>query len=363
LAVESIQLAPSPANLRARIQALDTKPDFAEPVMLRFNTLEPGPILEQLARQSVAEKLLTREAARLKADFRASILSRIKDMRLSLEPRDLVWIDLQKLSATVAQTSVMPFLSLSLWRQALDDPHQSSDLRDHFGDRMGTVVREVERQANGEQSETPGVPALPRTTGLLAEPGTATSAAPEATASRARGQTIALDAFLPAHVRDLLGRYSPLRGRNCFATALSFSDARVELMRNINLVREEGHHAAMINNDEFAQALWLGYRELDGTEILEGLMFGDVVAFLDLSDGESYVALKHALVHVAGDVYLHKPSKSASSPIEFTRWNDVARTWATLARDLDYKVYRRLPIGSLRQSKSQNAIENIHWSK
>jgi hypothetical protein len=119
----------------------------------------------------------------------------------------------------------------------------------------------------------------------------------------------------------------------------------------------------MINNDEFAQALWLGYRELEPVEILEGLKYGDVIAFLDRTEGDSYTGLKHAAVHVAADVYLHKPSKSASTPIEFTRWTNMVRIWGGLARELDYKVYRRLPSGSLRQRNSQIAIEKIFWSQ
>jgi hypothetical protein len=317
--------------LRTRIEALKKKPDLAEPVVLRLNTLEPAPILEQLAKQGLAEKLLTREGNKLRSDFRSTILPRVKEGRLSLEVRDLVWIDLQKLSATIAQNSIKPSLMLKEWELALANSETRAELEDHFGQTFKAMAQDVEKS-------------------LLAsnEPGSL---------------QIPLELFLPRHVRTVLGRYSPLRGRNCFATALGFNDPRVELMDNINLVREDGHHAAMINNDEFAQALWLGYRELEPVEILEGLKYGDVIAFLDRTEGDSYTGLKHAAVHVAADVYLHKPSKSASTPIEFTRWTNMVRIWGGLARELDYKVYRRLPSGSLRQRNSQIAIEKIFWSQ
>ncbi|MCA2958946.1 MAG: hypothetical protein IOD12_01750 [Silvanigrellales bacterium] len=328
---QPLLIAPTASILRTRIEALKKKPDLAEPVVLRLNTLEPAPILEQLAKQGLAEKLLTREGNKLRSDFRSTILPRVKEGRLSLEVRDLVWIDLQKLSATIAQNSIKPSLMLKEWELALANSETRAELEDHFGQAFKAMAQDVEKS-------------------LLAsnEPGSL---------------QIPLELFLPRHVRTVLGRYSPLRGRNCFATALGFNDPRVELMDNINLVREDGHHAAMINNDEFAQALWLGYRELEPVEILEGLKYGDVIAFLDRTEGDSYTGLKHAAVHVAADVYLHKPSKSASTPIEFTRWTNMVRIWGGLARELDYKVYRRLPSGSLRQRNSQIAIEKIFWSQ
>lgn len=334
---QPLLIAPSPSNLRARIEALKTKPEFAEPVVLRLNTVEASPILEQLAKQSIAEKLLTREGNKLREDFRKTILSRVKDGRFSLEARDLAWVDLQKLSATIAQNSIQPSLLRKEWELATADPKTLTELQTHFGTAFRSLAKEVEKDFLASNSTN--------------------------SANSTNGRQIPLDLFLPRHVRKVLGRYSPLRGRNCFATALGFNDPRVELMDNINLVREDGHHAAMINNDEFAQALWLGYKELEPEEILEGLKYGDVIAFLDATEGNSYTGLKHAAVHVAADIYLHKPSKSASTPIEFTRWGDMVRIWNTLARDLDYKVYRRLPIDSLRQRNSQIAIEKIFWSQ
>jgi|GEM_PF-637667 len=326
---ESFLLAPTVSNLRTRIEALRERPDVAEPIVLRFNTLESAPILEQLARQGIAERLLMREGPRLRDEFRARVLDRVVDMRLSIGVRDLQWIDLNKLASTLAQTSIRPFLSAKEWAQVDANPQTRVALEEHLGESGRDVRARITSYLN----------------------------------SHPRDAIIPMDTFLPPHMRALLGRFSPLRGRNCFATALNFNDPRVESMKNINLVREEGHHAALINNDEFAEALWLGYRELTRSEIAAGMHFGDVVAFDDATEGGSYVGLKHAAVHIAGDVYLHKPSKSASTPIEFVRWADIAKTWTALTRELDYKVYRRLPTGSLRTRNSQIAIEKIYWSQ
>ena len=326
---ESFLLAPTVSNLRARIEALRERPDVAEAIVLRFNTLESAPILEQLARQGIAERLLTREGPRLRDEFRARVLDRVVGMRLSIGVRDLQWIDLDKLASTLAQLSIRPFTSTKDWARAEANPQALAALEDHLGESGRDVHARVASYLGSNPDEA----------------------------------TIPFEIFLPPHMRALLGRFSPLRGRNCFATALNFNDPSVESMKNINLVREEGHHAALINNDEFAEALWLGYRELTPPEVSAGLHFGDVVAFEDAMEGGSYMGLKHAAVHIAGDVYLHKPSKSASTPIEFVRWSDIAKTWTALTRELDYKVYRRLPTGPLRTRNSQIAIEKIHWSQ
>ena len=326
---ERVRLSPSPNILRERLQTLTSNPSLGESIVLRLNTLDPAAIIEQLAKSSISEKLFSREANRIKNEFRRVVLSRAKESRLELQTRDHKWLDLGKLSSTLAQGSISPSFSGSELFQAWKDPATRAVVEEHF-------------QQAGRSVLTSLLDSGPK--GLL-------------------GRRVNWEEFLPAHLQRQVGKFSPYRGRNCFATALNFHDARAERMGNINRVREEGHHPALINNDEFMEALWLGYRELGPVDVLEGLQFGDVVVFYDPAEGEdSYSSLKHAMVHMAGDIYFQKPSKSASSPIEFSTWSEVAEVWVRLIPNVDYRVFRRVPNGRLDGRNPKTAIEKIPWT-
>lgn len=329
--LKTAELSPSIPTLRARIEASLKRPEFAEPVVLRLTTHSALPILKQLGNETILKRLSdTTLAPRLIEEFKRRVLSRAEDMRLAIRPSDLGWLDLDKLARTLEMATVVPSFPVADWQRVMQaDTPESAAAQDHFGQQF----ERISKAARAHLEHHPEASQLP------------------------------MHEILPDHMKKLMGRFSPLRGRNCFATALSFLDANVVGMKNINMVREEGHHSAMINNDEFAHALWLGYYELDAQEILAGLRYGDIVAFIDAHEGNSYVAYKHAAVHVAGQVYLHKQSKSASTPIEFTQWRDLVLTWGALAKSLDYKVYRKLPQSSLRSQDSKIAIEKIFWTQ
>ena len=322
-------LAPSTAVLQQRIEALEKHPEIFEPITLRLNTKDPGAILEQLAKPSISERLLTREGAQLKKEFQRAVLGRSKENKLQVAPKDLKWIDLGKLSSTLAQTSLSPSFQTKDLNLLLKTTAGRLGLEEHFQGYFW----DLQNAYRFWQEDNP------------------------------RDKSVPLEVLIPEHMRFQLGKYSPYRGRNCFATALNFNDANTEQNEKINIVREDGHYSALINNDEFLQALLLGYRELQPQEILLGLRYSDLVVFYDAADGpDSYQALKHAMVHIGGEVYLHKPSKSASTPIEFVKWDEVAQLWGTLAKNLGYKAFRRIPNGALGSLDSQKAIEKILWS-
>lgn len=325
-----IYLAPSPKTLRSRIEALQSQPDVAEPVVLKLNAKQAPPLIKQLGHTRILERLASPNLApRMLREFHQSVFSRVKNSRLELVPDDLDWLDLEKLSMTLRQSSHAPMIANEDWMELNRNPENLEQARAHLSFRASHIWDEVERWL----------------------------------AHNSSAKAIPLTLFVPQHMRKLLGKYSPVRGRNCFGTALSFNDKAIENVPNINLVREPGHHMAMINSDEFSHALWLGYYELEGADILSGLELGDVVVFFDATEGDSYQALRHAAVHLAGEYYLHKQSKSAVSPIEFTTWKDLVATWQPLTRQLDYKVFRKFPYGSLRQQNPQIAIEKIFWSQ
>jgi hypothetical protein len=118
----------------------------------------------------------------------------------------------------------------------------------------------------------------------------------------------------------------------------------------------------MINSDEFSNALWRGYSLLTGEQVNEGLRYGDVVAFVDKSKGEGYRSMLHAAVHVGGEFYFHKPSKSASSPVEFTRWYEMVRVWQAHAGSLSYLAFRKNPLSSTQYLDNQAFSDKISWT-
>ena len=328
--IKSVNLAPSARTLKARIEAMVSHPDVAEPIGLKVNTLKPEPLLRQLGSERMIQQLQNSfESNSTLNQFKRKVTNRIHDSKFNLEPADLEWLDLEKLSQTLKQETTQGQFSVADWEWMSQDKDLLPFVEEHFGTFWPEVKSEISSYL--EQNKF------------------------------AREIPVAL--LIPVHMQKMLGKYSPLRGRNCFATALSFNDRNVENMANINLVREPGHHKSLINSDEFAQALWLGYTELSSEEYVDGLKLGDVVAFVEGTEGNSYQSLRHAAVHVGGQVYLHKQSKSAASPIEFTTWKELVGIWAPLTRDLQVKFYRRLPGLPLKGQNAKSAIEKIHWTQ
>lgn len=110
------ELIPSLKTVKARIEAIRRQPEVAEPVVLRLNTLDPLPLLKQLAQKKILDKLAQPQTASLvTAEFQKKILGRASDGRLQVEPQDLSWIDLEKLSRTLKVSSVTPEFTSDEW--------------------------------------------------------------------------------------------------------------------------------------------------------------------------------------------------------------------------------------------------------
>ena len=343
LFLEPKTIRPSQKTLKARIEAEKKKPEISEPIVLRLKTTELRPLLAQLATDSAFKKISRSERANFqlmrnletRIEKKASDAVEIKDQRptvalLTLSHQDLSWIDLEKLSQALAYPSLDPFIPVDEIRSLKSsDAIVNQRWKSHFGARFN----EIRGRAESWLENNPAALQMP------------------------------FSALLPDHMRTLLGRYSPFRGRNCFATALQFADSNIIQTKNINMVREAGHSLALINHDEFSHALWLGYDELSPQQSTLGLEFGDVVAIIDAKDAGAYTSFKHAVVHIAGDIYLHKPSKSASSPIEFVRWKELVQTWTPLLKQFDVRFFRRRPASRLNEQSPALAIEKIRWNR
>ena len=257
---------------------------------------------------------------------------------LRLHSRDIEWLDLLKLQAALGQPSVRPLIKKSSWNQALAEAPTRTLLEEHFGAQWPLLAAQIQRAIEGS------------------------SAHPKTYEEGLGRDLIPPSALLPPAMATRWGHYAPTRGLNCFATALGFFDFDVVFDKAINSVREPGHDLGMINHDEFLQALWLGYQELSEGDILAGLKWGDIVVFFDEADGAGFVSLKHAAVHIAGQIYFHKASKSSSSPIEFTTWNRLIEVWQKHTQSLNYRVFRKVPVGRRPYQKPAVAIEKILWS-
>lgn len=321
-------MQPTPANVRARLVALRDTPDDAEPLVLHLRTTDPYTVFRSLAKDSLLAKLDDAPSAKVRAMTWADkeLGSRIQERNLPLVAQDLRWLDPGKLANILKRPTVQPSVSVRSWQSALKG--SLDELEHHFGSAWPAVSRSV-------------------TDWLDRNP---------------KARDIPLQAFLPEHIQSLYGKYAHLRGRNCFSTALYFVQPTAIRDRSINVIREPGHHVAMINSDEFLRAMQLGFYEVPLHETVSGLQYGDIIAFYDRTLGPGFPSLKHAFVHVGDGIYFQKPSKSASTPIELAFWHDIVNVWVDLAGALDYAVYRRLPLGEEGFLTPEAANERIFWT-
>lgn len=323
-------MVPDKMTLQKRILASETQPEFADPITLHISQKSGLSVFKQLATKKLTDLLESESEQRLKIEALAEkIGARIKGTKLTLIPSDLAWIDLGKLGEVMKTKTSKAGFSIDQWREAIKDPNLKAGLFEHLQSSLNSVNVLAEKD-NGSDNDI-----------------------------------VPFSAILPNTVRRLYGKYSHLRGRNCFGTALEFSTPRTILNQTINVELEQRHHVSMINSDEFMRALWLGYYEMNSDEVLMGLKWGDVVVFLDSTPPLSWKSYRHAIVHLGGDIYFHKQSKSAASPIEIVEWKSVVDIWSRITPNLDYKVYRRLPLGA-GEKAFQNpvqAIEKLSWTR
>lgn len=341
--LEPKTIRPSTKTLKARIEAEKKKPEIAEPIVLRLKTTELRPLLAQLANDNAFRKLTNSQKYNFAVmkNLEARIEKKASDAQdhpsrkpavalLTLSTTDLGWIDLDKLSHALAYPSLEPFLPVD---EIQSLKRSDSSTRERWMSHFGARYAEVKGKAEQWYENNSGVLQIP------------------------------FAALLPEHMKNLLGRYSPFRGRNCFATALQFADPSIIQAKNINMIREAGHSLALINHDEFSHALWLAYDELTPQTVGQGLKFGDVIAIIDGNDRSAYTSFKHAAVHIAGDLYLHKPSKSASSPIEFVRWKELVQTWNPLVKQFEVRYFRHRAGSRIQEQSPTSAIEKLKWNR
>jgi hypothetical protein len=343
LFLEPKTIRPSAKTLKARIEAEKKKPEIAEPIVLRLKTTELRPLLAQLASDNAFRKLTVSQKYNFAVmkNLETRIEKKASDAQdnpsrkpavalLTLNTTDLTWIDLEKLSHALAYPSLEPFLPIDEIRTLKkEDSAAQERWMSHFGSRYAEVKGKAEQWYENN-------------TGALQIP---------------------FSALLPEHMKNLLGRYSPFRGRNCFATALQFADPSIIQAKNVNMIREAGHSLALINHDEFSHALWLAYDELNPQQVGQGLQFGDVITIIDGNERSAYTSFKHAAVHIAGDLYLHKPSKSASSPIEFVRWRELVQTWHPLVKQFEVRYFRHRAGARIQEQSPAFAIEKLKWNR
>jgi hypothetical protein len=325
-------MRPDTKTLRARIEASLTQPEYADPVTLRVLKKDPLALLKQLATNDFLQNVDEKDSVEQHtSQILTSLKKRIQNDKLVIKPEDMEWLDLEKLASVLQSQTAVPELSVFEWIQAINRDSSRKALANYFQ----TDFERIQKVMN----------AYAKSNGVMGE--------------------IPFKDLLPPRAKSLYGKYSHLRGRNCFGTALEFATPRTILNKIVNTETEEGHYRAMINSDEFARALWLGYNELSASEILMGLNWGDVVVFYDASVPYSWQSLRHAVVHMGGDIYFHKQSKSAASPIELVTWNSLVTLWQRIAPTLDYRVYRKHPQNSGQSTfqKPTRAIEKLTWTR
>lgn len=324
-----VPLRPTTATLRKRLEATLRFQDVAESVRVRVKRGHVQQTLRSLATPAFEKMMISADDNDVAVSaFLKSMEKRLKKDKLKLDARDLRWVDLKRLSRYIEVRSVLPEFDPQTWLEAADEIVERTRMEVHFGDDFLRINQRVfaEREESGDSSPIP------------------------------------ITALLPQHMEDIYGRYSAFRGRNCFATALLFAHKWVISDRSVNMIRESEHHFAMINSDEFINALWRGYTELSPAQMQRGLRYGDVVVFYDRADQSGYRSLRHTAVHITGEIYFHKPSKSASTPLEFTTWQKLTRTWQQITDDLGYRVYRKLPLESAVYIENSTRNEKINWT-
>lgn len=333
-----VYLKPSRQTLRRRLEATAESPEIAEGVRLAVREKGLRAVVSFIAGASLRQML---EKPKLQSPvvetLIASLEERVDHGSFEIDARDLKWLDLSRLASYLRVRSRVPFVDRESWENGLSDPATAAKLTVFFGSQWPRF-RDADSDAASKQDW--GAPEQ-----ADADPG-----------------HIRLLQWLPSHMRAIYGRFSSFRGRNCFATALMFADEKVVRDSTVNIVREEEHHVSMINSDEFLNALWRGYSMLTEAQVAEGLRFGDVVAFVDTTKGQGFRAFLHAAIHVGGEYYFHKPSKSASSPVEFTRWYEMVRVWQAHAGSLSYLVFRKNPLSSAKYIDNRAFSDKISWT-
>jgi hypothetical protein len=341
-----VMLRPTLRTIKRRLEGSLANPAVSESVKMSLSNGNISDLLEAIALPGLRE-LMSQEGRSSPRGlaFLETMEGRVEGSLIELDARDLTWVDLESLSRRLGKQSVLPWFNRRYWKEALETEDGREGLKVFFGTHWDRVSMFMDRHLIGGNRWDDAF-----------EP------SPLAERYASDKDWVSMFELLPEHMQGMYGRYSSFRGRNCFATALQFQTPSVLADRSVNMVREREHHSSMINSDEFSSALWRGYSQLTEGQVDEGVRFGDLVVFYDESRGEGYRSMLHAAVHVGGRYYFHKPSKSAASPVEFARWDEMVRTWRRHSSRLGYQVYRKNPISSDNYPDIRSAHEKINWT-
>jgi len=324
---KDIQISPNEGSLYRRIKALENFPTMAEPIVFKM-TEDPRTFLFQLSKDSFWKDFSNKSQSLQQQWILSNLLSKVQERKFQISPQDLEWLDLKKLSKSLQRETVVAFLEKTEWVFMRSSVKNTRFLMEHFQVSHDIIVQ-VDQWIEKNKNE----------------------------------EWIPMEMLLPLQSQKILHKYSYLRGRNCFATALQFQYPQVMVDESINLNEEPKHFKAMINSDEFLNMLWTDYYRLsDHIEPPFHLKYGDIVVFWEGNEKFGYKALKHAFVHLAGDLYFHKQSKSSTTPIEFVRWDDVYGTWKNFSQNLSWTVFR--PLSALKKERlaSEKSLQRIHWT-
>ncbi len=159
----------------------------------------------------------------------------------------------------------------------------------------------------------------------------------------ARGENLSLETdLLPDFARRMARKFLVYRGPNCFHAALAFHGTTFSDSPFINVKREQGYHAAMINYDELWRAISANFYEVDPDK--SPLKFGDMLVFFDASNDKDPINFKwirHTATYLFGPYTFSKGSKSPDTPYTTKTVDEEWQTWSKYVKNLGLKVFRR----------------------
>jgi hypothetical protein len=147
--------------------------------------------------------------------------------------------------------------------------------------------------------------------------------------------------LLPRFARQMVGKYLVFRGPNCFHAALAFHSNDLTASPLLNVRREEGYHAAMVNYDELWRVLQSQFYPVDPAR--SPLKYGDLLVFFDFDSNKAldFRWIRHAAVYLFNDYTFSKGSKSPNTPYTVKTIGEEWHTWRQYSKNLGVKVFRR----------------------
>lgn len=159
----------------------------------------------------------------------------------------------------------------------------------------------------------------------------------------AHGENLNLETdILPDFARRMSRKFLVYRGPNCFHAALAFHGTTFSDSPFVNVKREQGYHAAMINYDELWRAIDGNFYEVDVEK--SPLKFGDMLVFFEAGnekDPINFKWIRHTATYLFGPYTFSKGSKSPDTPYTTKTVDEEWATWSKYVKNLGLKVFRR----------------------